>query len=170
MAGNNASGVSSAIQLAVAEAGPMLPLSDPEQLELLRSEKGTLTRASIDAAVAKSGRPRGAINKRTAKVRDYLLSRYAHPLEVLAQAYSRPTDALAAELGCKREEAFALQIKAAAELAPYIEGKMPVSVNLAVQSDLHLVIPGFNHAGQTIDAVAAELRMEFEQNQEDADA
>jgi len=144
--GDDGSGLKAGIRSAVSEAGPLLPLRDEEQLSLLAEDAGSLgvTSTHVARAGRGRGRPRGAGNKRNADVRAYLLSRYAHPLETLAQFQSRPVDALAAELGCSKREAAQMQIRAAAELAPYIEGKMPVSIDLSATGDFNLLIPGLN--------------------------
>ena len=76
------------------------------------------------------GRPAGAVNRRTAAMADWLLKRYPSPLQALAETYSRRVHDLAEELGCSRLEAFQLQLRAAVELAPYLHGKMPVSIDL----------------------------------------
>lgn len=86
------------------------------------------------------GRPPGAVNKRTADMRDFILSRYRSPLEVLAQTYSRPVAELAAELDCSLEDAFKAQLFAAKELAPYVHGKMPVEVDLKGRGIVPLVL------------------------------
>jgi hypothetical protein len=144
--GDGGLGTRTGIRAAVMDAGPLLPLRDTEQLELLREEAGQGTAQSTHVALAARGRgrPVGARNKRTEEVRSYLLSRYSHPLEVLAQIYSRPVDHLAAELGCTKKEAAFLQVRAAAEVAPFLEGKMPVSIDLTTRGDFNLLIPGIN--------------------------
>lgn len=76
------------------------------------------------------GRPKGSPNKRTAKLRDYVLARYRHPAEVLAALASMPVERLAADLLCDRIEAATLQVRAATELLPYLESRMPVAVDL----------------------------------------
>jgi hypothetical protein len=144
--GDDGSGIVSGIRNAIAEAGPLLPLRDEEQLSLLAEETGSdrIGSQHVQFATRGRGRPKGATNKRQADVRNYLLTRYAHPLEVLAQVYSRPVDALAAELGCSRREAAQLQVRAAAEVAPFVEGKMPVAIDLTTHGDFNLLIPGVN--------------------------
>lgn len=139
-------GLRTGIRTAIVEAGPLLPLRDAEQLDLLREEADASATSSSHVALAPRGRGRrpGARNKRTEEVRGYLLSRYAHPLEVLAQIYSRPIDALSAELGCTRKEAAFLQVRAAAEVAPFLEGKMPTQIDLSTTGDFNLLIPGVN--------------------------
>lgn len=170
-------GMGAAVAAAVEEAGALLPLRDAEQLELIRDDRGRIERTEVAEVPRQRGRPRNARNKRTAEVRAYLLSRYAHPLEVLAQIYSRPTDVLAAELGCKPVEALAIQKSAAAELAPYVEGKMPVAVDLAVRGDFVLAIEGLNASAAEVEELrqisfrAGEIvEAEFEENQELSDS
>jgi len=143
-----------AVSAAIAAAGPLLPLRDAEQLELLRDDRGELDRVAARRAARGVGRPPGSANKRTKDVRDYLLSRYAHPLEVLAQIISRPIDQIVAETGCKPIEALALVKSAAAELAPYVEGKMPVAVDLSVRGDMTLAIEGLTHSAEEIRELA----------------
>lgn len=147
-------GFSSAVAEAVAEAG-QLPFAPIEQLSLLGDDA-----AQAVSEWRRRGRPAGARNKRTGEIRAWLLSRYAHPLEVLAATYSRPVDVLAAELGCTKADAAALQIKCAVELAPYIEGKMPVAIDLAVRSDISLVIPGLNAPIGSVEDVAKLLTID----------
>jgi hypothetical protein len=77
-------------------------------------------------------------------MRDFLLAQFTHPLVVLAQTYSRPVETLAAELGCSHLEAFQLQVKAAVELAPYVESRMPVAVNVDARGTIALTIHGLD--------------------------
>jgi len=76
------------------------------------------------------GRQAGSVARHTAQWRDRMLAKYRSPLIVLAETYSRPTDELARDLGCSRADAFALQMKAADQLAPYLHSKMPTAVQL----------------------------------------
>lgn len=150
MADDHTSGLASAVAAAVDAAGPArLPLADVETLDLFTdparaaADPREAARQALEAG-RRSGRPRGSSNKRTAKWRDYLTSRYAHPLEVLASTISRTPAELAAELGCTRLEAFQLQQRAAAELAPYMESKMPTLAHVAMDSGLTILMPGVN--------------------------
>ena len=144
--GDGGLGTAAGIRGAITEAGPLLPLRDAEQLELLReaSDQGTVQSTHVALAPRQRGRKPGSRNKRTEEVRGYLLSRYSHPLEVLAQIYSRPVDQLSAELGCSKKEAAFLQVRAAAEVAPFVEGKMPVAIDVTTRGDFNLLIPGIN--------------------------
>lgn len=84
--------------------------------------------AASDEERPKAGRPAGSVARHTAEWRRLMLERYRSPLIVMAEAYSRPVAELAAELGCTRREAFEIQQRAAAELAPYVHSKMPIAV------------------------------------------
>lgn len=129
-------GLKTAVELALAVTGNAVPGAAPaEQLPLLPAvqiaalplDQMARTQA-INAPRVGPGRPAGSINKRTAEMRDYILSRYTSPLIALAETYSRPVADLATELGCSKLEAFRLQQASAAELAPFLHGKMPVEV------------------------------------------
>lgn len=121
-----------------AEQLPLLPAAELDGLPVGQAERTAVLRAPRSGP----GRPPGARNRSTQAWRDYLLSKYRSPLEVLAETYSRSAQDLAAELNCKPAEAFAIQVKAAAELAPYLHGKMPVEVAVSgALPMLHLVAP-----------------------------
>lgn len=168
---DGADGLKAAVDAAMEERGALLPLADPEQVELFREElaefggvgeydahrdignaqlrtNGPMTAVAM---ARRAGRPKGSPNRRTAKLRDYILAHHAHPAEVLAKTYSRPVDVLAAELECTKAEAYALQLKAAAELLPYVEGKMPVQVDVTSGGLPVMILPGFNVPMQAVD-------------------
>lgn len=88
----------------------------------------------------RAGRPAGSGNKRTEQTVAYLLARYRHPLIVLAETYSRPTEELARILQCKKIEAFELQIEAAKQLAPYVASKMPQALEIDDRRATSLVL------------------------------
>lgn len=148
MADDPTDGLGAAVAGAIAAAGSArLPLVDVEELDLFQARGGVSAKADAGLAldeIRRRGRPRGSSNKRTAKWRDYLLSRYAHPLEVMAQTITRAPAELAAELGCTVLEAFQVQQRAAAELAPYLESKMPTLAHVALDSGVTVLMPGFN--------------------------
>lgn len=77
-----------------------------------------------------NGRPAGSVARSTAEWQRYMLTRYRSPLVVLAETYSRPLADLAEELGCTKLEAFDRQLRAAADLAPYLHSKMPVAMQV----------------------------------------
>lgn len=97
------------------------------------------------------GRPKGARNRRTEEMVDYLLSRHTSPLEFLATVYTRPVEVLAAEVECSKREALAMQIAAAEKLAPYLHQRQPTAVELDAKGEVHLVI-GSLDGGQAVAA------------------
>jgi hypothetical protein len=107
----------SALEARQAGAAAQLPLGNVAEQEPL-------------AGPRQGGRPRGAINRKTAEWQAHMLARYRSPLVVMAETYSRPIGELAAALGCTPLEAFQLQLKAATELAPFLHSKMPTAVQL----------------------------------------
>lgn len=148
-----------------AAAQSRLPLADSGVLAIEMEMQPT--KAAAVAAAHRRGRPRGSRNRRSEDLVRYILSRHAHPLLVLADTYSRPAHVLAAELGCTAKEAFDLQLRAADMLAPYIESKKPV----AVQVDSRVIQLTINAGGaaealpEAADGVHLALTMESEQNQ-----
>jgi hypothetical protein len=150
-----------------------LPLLPADQLEALPDD-ATARRQALTQPRRGPGRPPGARNRSTEDWRRYLLSKYRSPLEALAEAYSRPVRDLAAELDCKPIEAFAVQMRAAADLAPYLHGKMPVEVAFTGPLPvLHLVAPedalrafqAEQQDGPLLDLSALEPLAESEENQ-----
>lgn len=129
-------GEKSGLKTALAQAEAMHePEPAPMQLPLYPADGLAELPAGANRTTAlrepgRRGRPPGATNKSTGAMREFILSRYRHPALVLAETYSRDTGDLAAELGCTRHEAFKLQKDAAAELLPYVQGKMPVEVQV----------------------------------------
>lgn len=159
-------GLSGALARDVEEAGPLLPLADAEQLAL--GIDAGLDRVQAVGQARSVGRPRGAMNRRSAEFRRWYLEKFPHPLEAMGQALARPVDVLAAELGCSRLEAFQTQMQAARELAPYLEGKMPVAVDVRMASDLRLFIPGINAPVSEDLAEVERMVLEGERIQEDS--
>lgn len=145
-------GLPAAIEAVLGETGGSLPVrgADAEQLALL--PEGRVTRDQVELLPRGRGRPRGSVNRRTAAWRDYLARRYTHPLETLAAIQSTPADVLAAQLGCKPVEALAIIKSAAAELAPYMEGKQPIAIDLNANINQlgMLVIEGVTHSREEI--------------------
>lgn len=87
----------------------------------------------------KGGRKLGSGNRRNAEFRAFILAQGGHPGVFLQRVMDRPVELLAAELGCDKRDALDRQIRCATELMPYVEGKMPVNVNVAVRGDFSLV-------------------------------
>ena len=71
--------------------------------------------------------------------RAFILAQGGHPGVFLQRVMDRPVELLAAELGCDKRDALDRQIRCATELMPYVEGKMPVNVNVAVRGDFSLI-------------------------------
>jgi hypothetical protein len=91
--------------------------------EIPREALPLLRRAGI-------GRAKGAGNRRTQAMRElYLRMGYVHPMLWLGEILSRPVTELAKELHCKAVEALAEQRKAAADLLPYLESRMPLQIH-----------------------------------------
>lgn len=142
----------------LAVARDLAALPDAEQLELIRDATPNRDAASAVAEYRGRGRPPGARNKRNTKFRDQILSLHSHPGVALARAYDRPVELLAAELGCSKEEAFKIQIRAAAELLPYIEGKQPVTLDVRQKHDMVMVLAGGPGVGAAqLEAIAAQV-------------
>jgi hypothetical protein len=141
MAEESKTGLGAALTQAMAAAEPpaapvQLPLMPADQLDQV--SQGADRTSQLRAP--RPGRPPGSTNRKTQAMAAWLLSRYQSPLQGLAEAYSRPVQDLAAELGCTPLEAFRLQMQAMVELAPYLHGKMPVAVDLGgALPVLHLV-------------------------------
>lgn len=116
-------------------------------------------------APAKGGRPAGSVARKTAEWAAYMLARYRSPLVVMAETFSRPTRDLAEELSCTPLEAFELQMKAAAELAPYVHSKQPTGLQLDAAPDAPVMLAvspamaarmGLQQAPREIDGEASE--------------
>lgn len=170
-----AAGPAAAVVEALRRAGAARPSLPPEQLPLLEVS-AVEPEAAAPAAPAgerpRGGRPPGARNRRTEEWVEYLLSRYRSPLVVLAETYSRPADVLAAELGISRAEAFAMQLTAARELAPYVHARhapaAPAPTTAAVELVLTGVEPPADAAGEgadpeTIDVVPVSRESKADQ-------
>lgn len=142
-------GLASAVDQALDRAGTMM-FADPEQVELALEAAAKRDIFSVQEAVAevrKAGRPKGAANKRTGKIRDFLLSQHRHPLHTLAMMQEQNPDVLAAQLDCSKLEAARVIVAAAAELAPYVEGKMPVTVDFRGEGHMTLHLGAVPVAG-----------------------
>lgn len=150
------------LEAEMGEARDVAALPCGEQLELIRDQVPGRDAGTAVIVSRGRGRPPGAMNRRNAKFRDQILALGPHPAIALQRAYSRPVEVLAAELDCSKLEAFQIQVRAAAELLPYIEGKQPVQVQLTAQHDMVMVIGG--PPGATVDGgELAALRDEIEE-------
>ncbi|MFG1300355.1 hypothetical protein V5F49_11230 [Xanthobacter sp. V3C-3] len=98
------------------------------------------------------GRPPGALNRLTKDIRKLILAQHRHPLLALAEIYSCDVMELARLLDCKPLDALNTQIRAAAELAPYLAAKQA-----AVDDSGQAVLPvlQLNFGGPAPAALAA---------------
>lgn len=151
-----ANGLSAAVQRAMLAKGQdaLLPL---EQLDLLGAPAANVENEA--PRVRGVGRPPGALNKRTSDWTDHILANYQSPLVFLAKTFSRPVELLAAELGASKADAFALQIDAAKNLAPYVHQKQPLAVNVDGRGVIQLILetPGEAGAAGQLDAGSGPL-------------
>lgn len=148
MANGSKPGIAAALELTGAGEPPR---EDAEQLALLPSlaEKphlGGQEAESGDDAPRRGGRPKGARNKRTKEIVDYISGQYGFPLERLAQLYSGDPAKLAEKFHIKKKDALALMKDAAVACLPYMHQKQPVSVDVAGKGTFQLVV------GQVADA------------------
>ncbi len=121
-----------------AEQLPLLPLRNTEAQGDSHADKGDTHRGV--------GRPKGAKNKNTEVWREYLLSKYSSPLEVMASTMTRGVMDLARDLGYlttgenggvvrkptpdELRECLKIQLSCAKELAPYIHQKQPQAIDV----------------------------------------
>jgi hypothetical protein len=147
------SGPSADISEAVKAAGSPVRRRSAVQQRLPLVEVGALVQ-QLEAVPVRSvaveearrrGRPKGSRNRRSEELIRFVLAHHSHPLMVLAATYSRPVEALAAQLDCKPADAMALQIRCAAEALPYFESKKPVSLQVDSRV-IQLVVE--RHAGE----------------------
>lgn len=134
------------------------PVSEPEQLDLLGLPVGVAANGEV-LRKAGPGRPAGSRNKRTEAWAEFLLSRYASPLEVLAQIATERVDVLAASLGCGKLEALQEKRHAAIALAPYLHQRQAVAVDVSgVQPiELHLHRGGVTATGGVVGRIVEVL-------------
>lgn len=152
--------------------GELLDLDGPEGAE------GPVT-ALREVRARGRGRPPGSPNRRTEDLRRFILARFKHPVVALAEIYSLPATELAAALDCKPLDALTLQIRAAAEAAPYVDSKMPVRLSVSDTDRLpafHLHFGGggvavTDDAGNRLDlgALAARAKAAMDQRLSDGE-
>lgn len=114
------------------------PADEPEQLDLIGAVKPEKFRELQERRGP--GRPPGARNKRTQEWAEYLLSRYASPLEVLMQIANARVDDLRKAIGCTSLEALQEKRLAAIAVIPYVHQKQPMAVDLTKTSFVQLII------------------------------
>lgn len=109
--------VASADTAAAGEQLPLFPSPIPATTHGGRTFDTDALQADAEAR-RKAGRPAGAVNKASARMREYLLARGVNPVEWLIRWLQPTPDQLAAYLGCTTLEAFREQRQVAAELRP----------------------------------------------------
>lgn len=124
--------------LALPDAGEVLAI----QAELGEGATIAMAVSEYRRRAGAGGRKRGSKNKRTDDFSRWLLAHGPHPGLFMMRILARPVDMLAAELRCDPKEAVDRQIRCAAELLPYMEGKKPVEVNVSGKGGMVLVLPG----------------------------
>ena len=133
-------------------------LPSPEEMQdagrFLRKDtrRGPQQSEVLAEARRRAGRKPGSRNRRTDDFARYILGFGQHPAVTMMQIQSTPPETLversAAMDPAKRRlsygDAQALRIRCAEALLPYIEGKKPVAVDISVNGDYNLLIPGLN--------------------------
>lgn len=140
-----------------AEQLDLLGVPDPEDIVQARETLGRKAGAlAVLAEARKRGRPKGVRNKRTDEFRKYILGFGQHPAITLMQIQNTPAEVLversAAVDPAKRRmtlgDAEQLRTRCAESLLPYIEGKMPVKVDMSFSGVADLFIEGVTHTSE----------------------
>lgn len=97
--------------------------ADGGQLDLLGDETAATPLGKLTRKLPGPGRPVGAQNRMTRDIRKLILAKHCHPLQAIAEIYTADVHELARYLDCKPLEAMNVQLRAAAELAPYLTAK-----------------------------------------------
>lgn len=130
-----------AVELDASEAHLSLP--DASEIAAIQDELGCdVSVAVMEHRKRYRGRKPGAKNKRSGDFARYLMQFGPHPGVAMMRILARPAEMLAAEMGCKKLEALDRQIRVAAELMPYFEGKKPIDVNVNANGHMTLIIGG----------------------------
>lgn len=144
----------------MADGGGVLGVpSDPEQLDLLRDDKGRLPGNVFQLMRAqgrKAGRPPGAGNKRNETLAKLVCNQSGDPVLFMASLYSMPLDQLVELLklaapgdgklksGDLAVEALKVQLTAAREVSQYVHSKKPVEVQASGSVDFRAIVVGGN--------------------------
>ena len=131
----------------------LLGVPDPEAMAAAREKLGPKAGALTVLAEARgAGRPKGSRNRRTEDFRRYILAHGQHPAITMMQIQNTPPEVLVERSAAidppKRRmsygDAQALRTRCAEGLLPFIESKQPVAVELGIDGDFNLLIPGLN--------------------------
>lgn len=114
-----------AADLAAREAAAQLALFDEAEALLPAGRRLDVEEiGTVAVAERRAGRPKGAVNKGTRELRDYLGARgFDAVLEQVRWAFLSPEE-LAARLGCTREAAFDRKMTLLDRLAPYQHARL----------------------------------------------
>lgn len=159
-------GAATAIELALrraqANAATTIPVDQLPLLEVKHADDAEDGQGDPGATGprVRGGRPKGARNKRTAAWVEFLEQRYRSPLIVLAEAWSRPADVLAAELGCTKVEAYALQQQAAIQSLPYWHQKQPLAMQIDGKGVVQLILEAPGSPTKQAETGASDLVLE----------
>lgn len=123
----------------------------------------SIVREAQAARKSNGGRKKGSRNRRTADFAKYLLSFGQHPAVTLMQIQSTPPEEMVLRSQLidtpKRQmslaDAQSLRVRCAEAILPYIEGKKPVAVELSMEGDFNLLVPGLNITPEDAAKVAA---------------
>jgi|SRR5882672_4028767 len=160
-------GLKTAADLVLGAMGRPEPAPEPEQIDLedLLGLPRPIVSAADGGGAAGSrgpGRPPGSRNRRTVQWVDFLLRRYASPLEVLAQMATARVDDLMKQLGCSALEAFQEKRHAAIALAPFLHQRQPLALNVTERKIVYLTISTEKpDARAVIDAESVTLAAEL---------
>jgi hypothetical protein len=147
------------------------PEQEPEQIDL--EDLLGLPRPIVapDGAPERRGpgRPPGSRNRRTVQWVDFLLRRYASPLEVLAQMATARVDDLKNQLGCNALEAFQEKRHAAIALAPFLHQRQPLALNVTERKVVYLTISTDKPDATLTDAESITLAAEIVKPEPDSD-
>ena len=157
--GQAGQGAKTAVDMVLAQ---MEQAGEPEQIDLedLLGLPRPVAGAPATDAPRGPGRPPGSRNRRTVQWAEFLLSRYASPLEVLAQMTVASVAELKAQLGCSALEAYQEKRHAAVALAPFLHQRQPLALNLTERKVVYLTIQHeTGPIGQDPDSVTLEARV-----------
>ncbi|GGD73990.1 hypothetical protein [Croceicoccus mobilis] len=139
-----------------------LSMLDPVTPDELAASAEVLGRSAGPLAVARHareqrekrgrGRPKGTPNRRNDDFRNFLLAHGRHPALVMMEIASSQPEALmeiSRNLDPEKRkmtfgEAQALRVRCAEGLLPYVESKKPVAVDMSIDGDFVLAVPGLN--------------------------
>lgn len=142
------------------ESEAHLALPDPAEVVAIAIEQGCSTEMAVQRwrEAGAKGRKPGARNKRSDDLRSYLLQFGPHPAVTLMRIQGRPVHLLAAELGCSKAEAMAIQVRCASEVLPFIESRMPVKLDAppGVAMAFMLGLPGLDGVMPAIPGLASQ--------------